>query len=176
MASTTCHLVVGLMMTGLVNAGWPATAMGADDAASGRVRSSSAAIARLIQQARERSKTFRSLVEAINASDGIVYVEEGTCGHGMPACLMTVTVAGPHRMLWVKVDTRKAGSDAMWLIGHELRHAIEVLNDRSVTSQVDMYLFYSKVGQKQNGERSFETAAAIEAGEAVREELGQQNP
>ena len=54
----------------------------------------------------------------------------------------------------------------MWLIGHELRHTIEILSTRSVTSQVDMYDFYSKVGQKQNGERSFETTAAIEAGEA----------
>jgi hypothetical protein len=60
------------MITGPVDAGRPASAAGADEAAIGRVRSSNAAIAALIQQAGERSKTFRSLVEAINASDGIV--------------------------------------------------------------------------------------------------------
>ena len=89
MTSTTRHLMVGLMMTGLVGAGRPAIAAGAGHAASGRVRSSSAAIAALVQQASERSKTFRGLVETINASDGIVYVEDGTCGHGVLACFVT---------------------------------------------------------------------------------------
>src|SRR5437899_3553407 len=145
MTSTTRYLMIGLMMTGLVSAGRPASAAGADRTAIPRVRSSNAAIAALIQQASERSKTFRGLVEAINASDGIVYVEEGTCGHGVRACFVTVTVAGPNRILRVKVDTRKVDSDLMSSIGHELRHTIEVLGNRTVTSQVAMYFFYSQM-------------------------------
>jgi hypothetical protein len=177
MTSTTRYLMIGLMMTGLVSAGRPASSAGADHTAIPRVRSSNAAIAALIQQAGERSKTFRGLVEAINASDGIVYVEEGTCGHGVRACFVTVTVAGANRILRVKVDTRKAADpDLMWLIGHELRHTIEVLSDRTVTSQADMYFFYSQEGHKQNDARAFETPAAIEAGEAIRAEVGQQSP
>jgi hypothetical protein len=176
MTSTTRHLMVGLMMTGLVSAGRLASAEGADHAALPRVRSSNATIAALIKQAVERSKTFRGLVETINASDGIVYVEEGTCCHGVRACFVTVTVAGPNRILRVKVDTRQADSDLMWLIGHELRHTVEVLSDRTVTSQVDLYFFYGHMGQEQNGGRSFETAAAIEAGEAIRAEVRQQGP
>jgi hypothetical protein len=175
MTSATRHLMVGLMITGLVDAGRPASAAGADHAAIGRVRSSNAAIATLIQQAGQRSKTFRGLVEAINASDGIVYVEEGPCGHGVRACFVTVTLARPNRILRVNVDARKAGSDLVWLIGHELRHTVEVLSNLTVTSQVDMYFFYSQVGQLQNSGRAFETAAAIEAGEAVRAEVRQQS-
>ena len=86
-----------------------------------RVRSSRPWIGALIEQAIERSHTFRSLVETINASDGIVYVEEGHCGHGVRACFVHVTVAGPNRLLWVRVDTHKADSDLMGDIGHELR-------------------------------------------------------
>ena len=51
MTNTTRNQVVGLMMTGLVGAGRPASAAGADHAAIPRVRSSNAAIAALIQQA-----------------------------------------------------------------------------------------------------------------------------
>jgi hypothetical protein len=150
--------------------------VGADHAAIGRVRSGNATIAALIQRAGETSKTFRGLVKAIDASDGIVYVEEGICGHGVRACFVTVTLAAPNRILRVKVDTRQVDSDLMWLIGHELRHTIEVLSDRSVTSQVDMYFFYSQRGQKQNGGRAFETTAAIETGEAIRAEIMEQIP
>jgi hypothetical protein len=176
MTSITWHLMVGLMMSGLVGAGRPAIAAGAETPAVSRVRASTAAIARLIHQASERSKTFRGLVETIDASDGIVYVEEGTCGHGVRACFVTVTMAGPTRMLWVKVDTRKVDSDLMSSIGHELRHTIEVLGTRTVTSQIAMYFFYSQMVQAQAGGRAFETAAAVEAGEAVRAEVRHPSP
>ena len=173
MTRTTRQLMVGLMMTGLVGAGQHASAAAADPPATSRVRTTNAAIAALIQEASERSKTFRGLVDTINAGDGIVYVVEGTCGHGVRACFVDVTMAGTNRILWVKVDTRKTDSDLMWLIGHELRHTIEVLGNRAVTSQVAMYFFYSQMVQAQSGGRAFETAAAVEAGDAVRAEVRQ---
>jgi len=39
-----------------------------------------------------------------------------------------------------------------------------------------MYFFYGQRGHEQNGGRAFETAAAVEAGEAIRAELTQQGP
>jgi hypothetical protein len=136
----------------------------------GRVRGTTAMLATLIQEATGRSTTFRGLIETINASDGIVYVHEGDCGHGVRACLAAVNAAGPNRILQVKVDTRKADWDLMGSIGHELRHAVEVLGDRTVTSSAAMHLFYLRTGRR--GTRSsFETEAAVEAGHAVRSEV-----
>ncbi len=135
-----------------------------------RVRTDSPALATLIQEATERSTTFRGLVETINASDGIVYVNEGRCGHGVRACLATVTAAGPNRVLHVKVDTRKADWDLMGSIGHELRHAVEVLGAPTVTSNAAMYFFYSRISRRGTAS-AFETAAAVEAGHAVRSEV-----
>jgi hypothetical protein len=135
-----------------------------------RVRSSNPSIAALISLASEQSKAFRRLIETINASDGIVYVEEGTCGHGVQACFVAVKVSGANRILLVKVDTHKADWDLMGSIGHELRHAIEVLGERSVTTSSGMYMFYSRVGSRGTA-TSFETAAAVEAGAAVRGEV-----
>jgi hypothetical protein len=169
MTKTTRQLVTAMVMTGLVCVGRPVAA--ADDApALARVRSTNPSIVALIHDASEHSKTFRALIETVNASDGIVYVEEGKCGHGVRACFVSVTKAGPNRVLQVRVDTRKADWDLMGSIGHELRHTIEVLGDRTVVSNASMYMFYKRVGST-GTESTFETKEAVEAGDAVRNEV-----
>jgi hypothetical protein len=135
-----------------------------------RVRSTNALIATVVHQAGEQSATFRRLVETIDVSDGLVYIEEGQCGRGARACLVTVKVSGPNRMLSVWVDTRTVDADLMGLIGHELRHAIEVLGDRAVTSGHALSNFYQREGSRA-AEGRFETQAAIEAGLAVSAEV-----
>jgi hypothetical protein len=133
------------------------------------VRSSNTAIVALIEQASERSATFRHLLDTLNASDSMVYVEQGDCPHGVRACFTSVTIAGSRRVMWVKVDTRKADWDLMGSIGHELRHTIEVLGDPTVTSNSAMYFFYLTNGSH-GRTKAFETQAAIDAGTAVRRE------
>src|SRR5215510_14940911 len=124
MANTTTRTwMAGLTMTAaLMGMGRPAAA------AFPRVRSGSAAIRASIQRASVRSHTFRRLVDTINASDGIVYVEEGICGRAVWACFTSVTASGSNRILLVKIETaKKTDRDVMGAIGHELRHTIEVL-------------------------------------------------
>jgi hypothetical protein len=139
------------------------------------VRSNSVVILTLIQQATERSATFRGLIETIDASDAIVYVREGKCGHGIRACLQSVTTTAGHRMLWVRVDTSK---DVDWnltgSIGHELRHTIEVLNEPLVKNNADMFFLYQRIGYQGTGS-SIETIAAVNAGNAVRAEVRELN-
>lgn len=139
---------------------------------SDHLRTSSDAIATLMQQAFERSYTFQGLVDAINASNGIVYVEEGMCSLGRHACFINVTRAGTYRILWVKVDTRGVDCDLMGLIGHELQHTIEVLGDAHVTGFATMYDFYSREADP-GGTFPFETIEAKRTGEAVRTEVRQ---
>lgn len=139
-------------------------------AVASRVRTTGAALHMLIHEAIEQSQTFRRLVQTIETSDGIVYVEEGECRHRRRACLVAVTKAGPNRLLWVKVDTR----DPDWhvragLVGHELRHAVEVLSSPTVTDNATLYLFYDRDGPLETV--TFETEAAIQAGDRVRAEL-----
>ena len=141
-----------------------------DASALSRVRSTDALIATVIDQASERSATFRRMVATINASDGLVYVEAGQCGRGARACLVTVRTAGPNRLLSIWVDTRTVDAEFMGLIGHELRHAIEVLSDPAVTSGHALSNFYQRHGSR-SAEGRFETQAAIEAGTAVSAEV-----
>ena len=124
----------------------------------------------VIIEAAAQSKTFRGLVDQIGTTDGIVYVAEGQCGHGVRACLLdTMTMAGPNRVLRILVDPRKSDRDLMGFVGHELQHAVEVLSNRGVRSYNAMILFF-KTTCYECGSR-FETDAAIRAGNAVRDEL-----
>ena len=180
MANTTRSLVAGMVMAAvLVGAEWGEATESRDSAAMARpvagqagagVRTESPALATLIRQATQRSATFRGLIDTIEASDGIVYVNEGECARGVRACLLhLVTVAGPWRRLWVHVDTQRPDWDLMGSIGHELHHATEVLSDRRVTSNLAVVQFFRTEGKVTNG--SLETGAAIKAGFAVRAEV-----
>jgi hypothetical protein len=135
-----------------------------------RVRGVGPRIAAVLIEAAVQSKTFRGLIEQINATDGIVYIVEGTCGHGVRACLtFTITSAGPNRVLRILIDGGKTDREAMRSMGHELRHALEVLSDPTVRSLGQMYQLYDRICNQCGGR--FETNAAILAGDAVRDEL-----
>ena len=135
-----------------------------------RVRGVSSRVVAIINTATAQSETFRGLVDQIGHTDGIVYVAEGDCGSGVRACLLlTMTVMGPHRVLRILVDGRAVDCDLMASIGHELQHAVEVLSYRSVTSGSEMKLLYNRICDLCG--RSFETNAAVRAGNTVRGEL-----
>jgi hypothetical protein len=134
------------------------------------VRSSNPELVALIQQAGERSVTFRSLVETINASDSFVFVEEGDCGHGVRACFVSVTAASTSRYMRVVVDTRKADWDLMGSIGHELRHTIEVIAEPHVRDNVTKHFFYERIGTRGTA-TARETQVAVDAGNSVRAEV-----
>jgi hypothetical protein len=83
-----------------------------------------------------------------------------------------VTSAGRQRSLFVKVDITKAERKLIAAIGHELRHAIEVLRNPSVTDYATMVIFYMKKGERVGTPTAFETAAAMQTGETVADEIG----
>ena len=176
MTRTTRHLMVGAMVTTLAGGGRAAVAAGVDTPTMPRVRSHHPGIASLIERAAERSKTFRGLVEVINTSNGIVYVEEGQCGrHVVKSCVAAVTQTPTNRILVVKVDIRHADGELMGLIGHELRHAVEILSEPNVVDATSMYLLYQRIGRL-GAYTAFETQAAVQAGNAVRAEVSKYRP
>jgi hypothetical protein len=138
-----------------------------------RVRSESPEIAAVISRASETSATFRGLMATIDATDGLIYVDHGTCGHGVRACLvLNVQVAGPFRILHVRVESRRLDCGLMASIGHELQHAIEILSHPHVTSGAAAYLLYDRIAGQGTGADNgrFETKAADRAGVEVRHE------
>jgi hypothetical protein len=147
--------------------GIPQRTSASDSPTLPRVRDTGdAMIAALIQEGTEHSPTFRRLVNTIDATNGLVYVEQGTCHHHVRACLvLTVQVAGPYRLLRILVDIHTIHGELLASIGHELQHAVEALSDPHVTDSTSIFNFFDRIGQR--GQDRFETVAATEAGQDV---------
>jgi hypothetical protein len=137
---------------------------------SPRVRASDPIIAEAIEQAAAQSPTFNQLVTAITTTNGIVYVHFGECGRNVRACLLLgITQAGSNRILHIKVDRRRRGQDLMVVIGHELSHAVELLNEPTVVDATTAQNFYRRNAAIEK--YSFETEAAIEIELKIDKEL-----
>jgi hypothetical protein len=128
-------------------------------------------IAALIEEGIQQSVTFRGLVETIDATDGIVYVERGACPRGSRACLVhKMVVAGPNRILRVHVHINRGRAELIGAIGHELHHAADVLGDPAITTSEGMFLHFFR-GQSLSVTGRMETAEAIRVGLQIEGEL-----
>jgi hypothetical protein len=125
-----------------------------------RVRAEDPLLSAAISQGAERSTTFRRLLEAIDATDGLVYVTDGTCGQGVRACLhMSVELAGANRLLPIFVNPRRAaGCELIASIGHELQHALEALSNPNIKTSFALFSLFYQIGR--DGSQRFETEEA----------------
>jgi hypothetical protein len=150
-------------------------ATGAAADGTGHVRSTDKGITTMISRASELSATFRRLKRTIDDSDGLVYIQPGKCGPGLKACLlMSVTLAGPYRLLRINVSSSQEGPELMGRLGHELQHAVEALSERGVTSGALLYAFFERLSgmaEARPGGLAFETTAALHAGDRVQDEV-----
>lgn len=136
---------------------------------SPRVRTDDPGLAALMLQASSLSPTFQRLLASIHATDGVVYIERGKCGHSRGACLAHwLAVAGPNRVLRVVLDGGRQGERAMVSIAHELRHALEVLDEPGIRSAVEISNFYRR---NRTIREAVETEEAIATGGAVEREI-----
>jgi hypothetical protein len=138
-----------------------------------RVRSEHPVIRRQIIDGLTRSATFRRLVETIEQTDGVLYVQHGQCGHGVRTCLaLSMTLAGRYRVLRLILDPQRQDDEALASLGHELQHAAEVLGDHNIRTSTQMYYYFRWIGHSGRvTEQTFETRAAIEAGNTILGEL-----
>jgi hypothetical protein len=167
--------LVMLITLTLPRDGEPAQHTGAPAPAAtvGRVRSENARLVALIEETGRRSITFRRMADAVDASDGLVYIEGGRCPDAAQACLVSIRRSGSHRMVRIFVNDRRSDREVMGFLGHELRHALEVLGNPRVSDEVTMRRFYFYHPEASKLGNAFETKAAIAAGDAVRAELSE---
>ena len=145
-------------------------ATAADQTGMRRVRAENPLLSDAITQGVSRSTTFRRLIEAIDATDGLVYVLDGRCGQGVRACLhMSLELSGGNRLLRIIVNPRRApGCELLVSIAHELQHALEALSNPSVRTAFGLSSFFHQIGPE--GPRRFETPEAIQRGLDVENE------
>ena len=165
----TCGIILGVK-AGSAGVVYAAEAIDAATPRIVRVRAPNADIGAVIRDASEQSTTFHRLLDTIDVTDGLVFVEDGKCGHSVRACLsLSVKVTGPYRLLRVTVDTHTVDCELMASIGHELQHAIEVLSDPHVRDMPSAYSLFERLGPTGSGR--FETLSALQVGDLVRGEV-----
>ena len=164
--------VLCTFITACVAFGWADTAGHASEPIP-RVRTTDPVLRGLLTEGIARSATFRTIVERIDRTDGIVYVEPGTCSitAALACLLIDVHEAGQTRYLNIHVRPHRSSSDErISIVGHELQHANEVLSARWVRTAADAYSLFMRIGSAESV-RNFETAEAIRVGDAVASEL-----
>ena len=166
MARTLAVILIALVCFSLTIYAAPAH----QGTAISRVRAETPLLSAAIVQGAQRSTTFRRLIEAIDATDGLVYVLEGRCGQSVRACLhMSLELSGDNRLLRIVVNSRRApGCELIASIGHELRHALEALSNPNVRTSFELSSFFHQLGPE--GPRRFETPEATQVGLAVDKE------
>lgn len=128
----------------------------------------------LFLQGMERSRTMRALVDRLEQSDVIVYVEMQPAIVGRLAGKMTwVAAAGRFRYVRVSLNPQLQTDLLIATLGHELQHALEVALEPRIVSEPTLEAFYARHGMSMLNETSgWDTEAAREMGDVVRRELG----
>jgi hypothetical protein len=130
-------------------------------------------LATAVAGAASRSATLNDLLQRVQRTDGLVYITPppltGPGTRLLGGFSHDISVAGSHRVLRIFVGTERNDA-AMATIGHELRHALEVLELSSATTEAEVDALYTRLGW-QTSAHTVETQAALDAGNAIAREL-----
>jgi hypothetical protein len=152
-----------------------ATSPGSDGVLSApdrRVRSTDPKVVQLLETGMQRSPTFASLVRSVSKTDVIVYIERvRVLPQSLAGRLLLLPVAGNQRYLRIQVRSDLPRPDLIALIGHELRHALEIAQEPTVRDNSSMISLFQRIGRSGHDMHSFDTTAAQTTGWRVRQEL-----
>ena len=121
-----------------------------------------------------RSPTLRDLVARVEASDVFVFISMNPLTrHTMSGALTWMTSTGGYRYLRVTLNPADRNDQGIATIGHELRHAIEVIEDTAVVDRASLLALYKRIGAESRAlpGLGWETEAAREAGFQVQRDL-----
>jgi len=121
-----------------------------------------------------RSATFRALLDRIDAGDVIVYIATNRqIKSSLSGMLTWMTQAGGYRYVRASINPDQAFDQLIATIGHEMQHAVEVIDDAGVTNERTLVELYRRIGQQNSisSPSRWETSAALQTGSQVRHEL-----
>ena len=150
----------------------PATATAMLEAETRRIRTHNKRVMKLLSEGLRRSPTFADLVVKLHSTDVIVYIEP-TFGlpPEMAGRILLQTVSGNQRYLRMQVRSTLQGDHMIAVIAHELRHALEVAAEPTVTNDAGLESLYRRIGRVSHGTNAFDTDDAVMVGRTVAIEL-----
>ena len=147
----------------------------AKDSTATRVRPLDPSVKAVVEAGRHRSPTFQALIHRLEGGDVVVYLQYAQLRSGIHGRLHFLSAAAGLRYVLVELSR---GLDAPRLIaiaGHELQHAVEILEQPEIVDRATFGIAYERSGFKRrdfpDGGIGFDTAAAIVTGRQVWREI-----
>jgi hypothetical protein len=126
----------------------------------------------LLAEGIAHSPTFRWLVDRLNHSNVIVYVDvRPDMPPHLGGSLRFLARSATDHFLKIQLNRKFQGKILVALLAHELQHAVEVAEEGNIGSAEDLRRLYRRVGVRTGFDR-YDTVAARQAGYIVRDELG----
>jgi hypothetical protein len=140
-----------------------------------RVRSTQRFMIALIREGYDRSPGFRDLVDVLQQSNVIVFVQPTSCSGGrIRSCLVSVNGSRRERHIRVNVDTHTSHDSLIATVAHELQHAVEIAEHPEVIDARGALALYRQIalGRCREGlSEECETTRALATERRVLEEL-----
>jgi len=131
----------------------------------------------LLDYGRRHSLLLQAQIDRLEASDVVVYVRcEPRLPRGLTGRLSFVGKSAGTRYVLVRVGYMGNRLRQIALIGHELRHAVEVADTPAIVDAASLQKEYARLGwvnrlASVGGAIAFETSQAVQAGEHILREL-----
>jgi hypothetical protein len=162
----TASGALGMAIAAAIAIGTPQPA-----SAATQLRGAQATSRKLIADGMTRSPTIRRLVQRLEASDVIVYVD---VRNDLPAHVAGstrfVARTATHRVVRIALNRDRSWPTLIAFLGHELQHACEVAEARTIDSADSMRAYYRTFGVRLDRD-AFDTHEAREVGRIVEAEL-----
>jgi hypothetical protein len=123
----------------------------------------------LVEEAARRSPTIARLLRIIDQSDAVVYVEMQFEMRGEGTTTL-FAVSQYCRFIRVTIAKTVTGYRRIEMLGHELQHAVEIIQAPDVRDSAGMRRLFGKIGWLL-GDLTFESNGAIDIERQVRREL-----
>jgi hypothetical protein len=134
-----------------------------------RVRPADARIASLLLDGMRRSPSLADLVDRVEASNVIVYLElQPSLTDHLMGCLTWMGKVAGYRYVRASLNPDMATDTLIAAIGHELRHVVEIIENPSVTDEASLRSLYQRIGVRG---KELDTQDAQNAGATVRKDL-----
>jgi hypothetical protein len=140
-----------------------------------RLRTLDQRLEELLDEGVVRSETFRSLVQRLAGGDVVVYMRQETLPAGVHGLMSFLTATSGTRYVLIALAPDLDAMRSIAVLGHELRHAIEVLEQPAIVNEQTFVEAYEHATYRRrqlaDGRTGFDTIAAVQAGLEVWKDL-----
>jgi hypothetical protein len=135
-----------------------------------RLRPQGDRVAHWLREARRRSPTVRRLVQRIEQSDVIVYLDiNRALAPNVAACLTWMAATNSRRIVRASFRMNLGVNDAIAMVAHELQHVVEVIDHPEVRSTGTLLDLYTRIGHATGTDGlRWDTADAVALGTLAR--------